>query len=111
MAAVAAEDKVVRVQVVGHTHSGGFLAGAQVGRTRIVIGHAVVASRGLDEIQHRLELTDGEHVAIDVQQIFLGEILFFQFIRNALLVLHHGDLRELDFVFLRTADLIRVDIQ
>ena len=111
VAAVAAEDKVVRVQVVGHTHSGGFLAGAQVGRTRIVIGHAVVAARGLDEIQHRLELTDGEHVAIDVQQIFLGEILFFQFIRNALLVLHHGDLRELDFVFLRTADLIRVDIQ
>ena len=77
VAAVAAEDEVVGVEIVSHTYGCSFLACGKVGRTGVVVFNTVVAARGLDQIEHGLELADGEHVAVDVQQVFLAEIALF----------------------------------
>ena len=110
MGAVAAEDEVVGIQAVSHADGSGLLSGGQVGGTGVVVGDAVVAARGLDEIEHRLELADGEHVAVDMEEVFLGEVAFLELVLDRLLILHHRNFRELDLMFGRTADLIGVDV-
>ena len=72
--AVGAKDEVVRVEVVGHADSRSFLTRAEVGRAWVVVGNAVVATRGLNEIQHGLKFANGEHVAIDAQQVVAGKV-------------------------------------
>ena len=111
VAAVAAEDEVVGVEVVSHTYGCGFLPCGKVCRTGIVVFHAVVAARGLDQIEHGLELADGEHVAVDVQQVFLAEIALFKFFLYSLLVLHYGNLGEFDLVLLGAEGDFGIDIK
>ena len=83
----------------------------KVGGARVVVLHAVVTAGGLDEVQHRLEFADHEHVAVDAQEVFLGEVAFLEFVLDGLLVLHHGDFREHDLVLFRTQGDIGVNVQ
>ncbi len=97
VAAVAAEYEVVCGEVVRHTHSGRLLPHREVGGTGVVVLHAVVAAGGLDQVEHRLKLADGEHVAIDVLEIILGEVFLFELVIYCLVVLIDGDRCNLYF--------------
>ena len=103
------EDEVVGVEGVCHTDSGSLLAHGKVGRSRVVVCNSVVSAGGLHEVEHGLELADGEHIPIDIEKVLLGEMAFLKLFLDGFVVRHHRNLRELDFVFLRTEDLIRVD--
>ena len=105
--AMGAEDEVVDVEVEGLADSGGFLADAQMGRAGMGIGHAAVFAGGLDGLDHRFELAQHQHIAIDVEELFLGEVA--QLILDLFLVLVAGDGLKRDLTGL--ADHIRVDKQ
>ncbi len=107
---VRAEDEVICVKAVGHTDSGGLLTGRQVGRPRVIVSDTVVATGGLDQIEHGLELTDVRHVAVDAEQILLCEVAFLKFLLDGLVVRHHRNLRKLKLVILRTQGLVRIDV-
>ena len=107
---VAAEDEVVGGEVVGHTHGGSLLTGAQVGRTGIVVGYAIVAAGGFHQVEHGLKLPDYEHIPVNVLEIFLGEVSFGQFLLHGLVIGHDGNLGELNLVLLRAEHLIGIDV-
>ena len=111
MGAVAAEDEVVGVEVVGHTYCSRFLTCGKVGRAGVVVFHSIVTARGLDQVEHGLELADGEHVAVDAEEILLGKIALFKFFLYSFLVLHYGDFGELDLVLFRAEGDFGIDIK
>ena len=82
VASVRTEDEVLVGQVVGLADRGGFLAHREVRRAGVVVLEAVVGIGGLDRVQHRLELADDPHVAVDPQKVGLGEmvLLFGRFL-------------------------------
>ena len=82
-----------------------------MGRARVIVSDSVVATRGLDLIQHSLELADVGHVAVDAEKILLCEIAFLKFFLDGLVVRHHRNLRKLKFVILRTQGLVRIDVK
>ena len=82
-----------------------------MGRARVIVSDSVVATGGLDQIQHGLELTDVGHVAVDAEKILLCEIAFLKFFLDGLVVLHHRNLRKLKLVILRTQGLVRIDVK
>ena len=102
MGTVASEDKVISVKGISHTDRGGLLAGGKVGGTGIVVGDTVVTSGGLDEVEHRLELTDIGHVTEYAEQVLFGETAVLDLLLDGLVVLHHRNGRELQLVLLRT---------
>ena len=104
MGAVGAEDHVVHVQVEGFADGGGFLADGQMGRAGMVVGHAVVLAVDLDLIDHGLELAQGQHIAIDVQELLGGEVA--ELVLHGLLILIAGDVLKVDITGL--AHLIRI---
>ncbi len=73
VAAVRAEDVVVGRQRERHADRRGLLANREVGRPRVVVGHALVGALRLDLVEHRLELPDAAHVAPDVHEIICRE--------------------------------------
>ena len=105
--AVGAEDEVVDVEVEGLADSGRFLADAQMGRAGMGVGNAAILAGGLDGLDHRLKLTQNQHVAIDVEELLLGKVA--QLILDLLLILVAGDGLKSDLTGF--ADLIRVDKQ
>ena len=107
---VAAEDEIVGIQGIGHTHSCNFLTGRKVRRARIVVSDPVVTARGLDQIEHGLELADDKHIAVDVLEVFLGKVTLRQFVLDRLGVFHHGNLGELNLMLLRAEHLIGIYI-
>ena len=111
MAAVRSENEVVDVEHIGHADGCGFLTGRQVGGARVVVLDAVVSSGRLDELQHRLELADHDHVAVDPLQVVLGEMLGLELVLDRLVVLVDGNRRERDlarFPHLRRIDILRL---
>ena len=111
MGAVAAEDEVDGGEVPGHAHGSGLLAGGKVGGARVVVGDTVVAARRLHQVEHRLELADVAHVAIDTEQVFLGEVAFLKLFLDGLLVLHHGNRGEFQLVLLGTQRHIGINVK
>ena len=87
MTAVAAKDEIVGSEVVSHTYSGCLLTHGKVGGTGVVILNTIVTAGGLYQIQHCLELTDGEHITVDVLEIILCEVLLFEFFLDSLVIL------------------------
>lgn len=111
VAAVRSENEVVDVEHIGHADGCGFLTGRQVGGARVVVLDAVVSSGRLDELQHRLELADHDHVAVDPLQVVLGEMLGLELVLDRLVVLVDGNRRERDlarFPHLRRIDILRL---
>ena len=108
MGTVAAEDEVVGVQGIGHTHGSGLLTGTQVRRAGIVVRHSVVTARGLDQVEHGLELADHKHIPVDVLEVFLGKVARGQLLLYGLAVFHHGNLGELNLVLLGAEHLIGI---
>ena len=105
------ENEVVDVEHIGHADGCGFLTGRQVGGARVVVLDAVVSSGRLDELQHRLELADHDHVAVDPLQVVLGEMLGLELVLDRLVVLVDGNRRERDlarFPHLRRIDILRL---
>ena len=107
MGAVGAEDEVVHVQVEGLAHGGGLLAHGQVGRAGMVVGHAAVLAVDLDLVDHGLELAQGQHVAVDVDQLLLGEVA--DLVLDGLFVGADRNILKVDLA--GSAPLIRVDKQ
>ena len=107
---VAAEDEIVGIQGIGHTHSRSLLTGRKVRRTRVIVSNPVVAARSLDQVEHGLELADDEHIAVDVLEVFLGKVTLRQFVLDRLGVFHHRDLGELNLMLLGAEHLIGINI-
>ena len=82
-----------------------------MGRPGVIVGDSVVTTRGLDKIEHGLELADVGHVAVDAEQILLCEIAFLKLFLDGLVVLHHWNRRKLQLVILRTQGLVRIDVK
>ena len=62
VAAMAAEGVVVHVECRRLADRGRFLADREMRGPRIVVANVGVAARALEEIEHRLELADDDHV-------------------------------------------------
>ncbi len=62
VAAVRAEDEVVRLEAGALADRGGLLAGGKVGGAAMVVLDAVPGALGLDLVQHGLELAHSDHV-------------------------------------------------
>ena len=107
MGAVGAEDEVVHVQMERLAHGGRLLTHGQVRRAGMVVGHAVVFAGLFDEVDHRLELAQGQHVAIDVDKLLLGEVA--QLVLDGLFVLVDRNVLKVNVA--RGAALIRVNEQ
>ena len=107
MAAVGAEDEVVGGQMERLADGRGFLAHGQVSGAGMVVGHALVLAGGLDEVDHGFELAQGQHVAIDGDQLLLGEVA--ELVLDGLFVLVDGNVLKVNDA--RRADNIRIDEQ
>ena len=105
--AVGAEDEVVHIQVEGFADGGRLLAHGQVRRAGMVVGNALVFAGLLDQVDHGFELAQGQHVAIDVDKLLLGEVA--ELVLDGLLVLVYGDVLKVDIA--GGAALIRVNEQ
>ena len=91
----------------GLADSGRLLTDAQMGRAGMGVGYAAVFAGGLDGLDHGLKLTQDQHIAVNVEELFLGEVA--QLVLDLLLVLVAGDGLKGDLTGL--ADHIRVDKQ
>ena len=96
VAAVGAVDVVVDAEQVGLADGGGFLADGEVGRAAVVVLDALVVAAQLDLVEHVLEGADDLHVALDAQQVRLGETTGVEFLFAGLLVLIERDRRKLE---------------
>ena len=76
VAAVRAECQIVYIKRVSLADRRSLLSDGQVRRTGVVVCNAVVLALGLDLVEHRLELADDAHIAVDAQQIVLFIELF-----------------------------------
>ena len=83
-----------------------------MGRARVVVSDSIVASGGLDKVEHCLELADDEHVAVDVEKVLLGEVLLFKFLLDGLVIGHDRNLRECNLgLGLLVEDFVRIDVK
>ena len=73
-----------------------------MGGAGVVVRNAIVTSCGLDQVEHGLELTDVRHVPENAEKVLLGETAALDLFLDGLVVLHHRDDREFEFVFLGT---------
>ena len=76
-------------------------------RAGMVVGHALVFAGGLDEIDHGFELAQGQHIAIDGDQLLLREVA--ELVLDGLFVLVDGNVLKVNDA--RRADNIRIDEQ
>ena len=107
VAAVRPENEVLGRQQVSLSDRGGFLPHRQVRRAGIVVLDAVVGVGRLDRVQHRFELADEAHVAVDAQEVVLAVVRLF-FLDRAL-VLVDRDFAELDVA--GAPHFLRADVQ
>ena len=91
VAAVAAVDVVVHAQQVGLADGGGLLADRQVRRAAMVVLDALVVAAQLDLVEHVLKGADDLHVALDAQEVVLGEVLGGELVLDGLVVLVDRD--------------------
>ncbi len=103
--AMGAEDEVVDVQVERLADRCRLLAHGQVGRAGMVVGHALVLAGLLDQVDHGLELAQGQHVAVDVDKLLLGEVA--ELVLDGLFVLVDRNVLKVDVA--GSAALIRVN--
>ncbi|MPM09885.1 hypothetical protein SDC9_56208 [bioreactor metagenome] len=71
----------------------------------VIVLHAVILVGGFNEVEHGLKLADIAHIAIDMQEFFLGEILLL--VLDGLLVLVDRNRRKRERF--RLPDLIGID--
>jgi len=75
VAAVRTENEVVRVQVKALAYGGRFLSDREVRGTEMVVGDGLIGAFSLDTVEHGLEFTNVDHVAIDADQTVATENL------------------------------------
>ena len=107
VASVGSEDIVILIQQIGLTDAGCFLAQGQVGRAGIGGVDAVVAGLSLDQVQHVLELAENGDIAVDADQIRIGEV--GALLGDGLVVGANRNVLKVDFA--RCSGGYRIDIQ
>ena len=94
VAAVRAECQVVYIKRVSLTDGRSLLSDGEVSGTGVVVCNAVVLALGLDLVEHRLELADDAHIAVDAEKIVLFIELFL--LCKRLFVLAYRNILEVD---------------
>ena len=94
VAAVRAEGQVVYIERVSLTDGGSLLTDGEVSGSGVVVCNAVVFTLGLYLVEHRLELADDAHIAVDAEEIVLFIELLF--LCERLFVLAYRDVLEVD---------------
>jgi len=105
VAAVRTIDMVVDTEQERLPDGGSFLSDRQVGRSAVIVLDTLIVTAELHFVEHVLEVADDHHVALNADQIILGEAGHFLF--DGLLVLVDRNGFELDKR--RFANLVRDD--
>jgi ribosomal protein L15E len=84
---VRAEDVIVRIEQIGLPDRRRLLTDREMRRTAVVVRNVLKVPLLLDRVEHLLERADDHHVALNPQQVRLGEIACGQLIRQAAIVL------------------------
>jgi hypothetical protein len=96
MTAMGTVDVVLDAEKIRLSDCRGFLADREMGRTSVVVLDVMEFAAKFDLVQHVLEGPNNLHVALNTEQVLLGETTGVEFLFAGLLVLIQWNRRKLE---------------